>query len=369
MYRSQPQISWELSSISFFLFFFVTVISVAASGKGSKSSKKTEKSSKQSHSKKKDSKKSAVLTEATSQNTHVHHQKHGEGKAFKLQLGQHSPKLLLSKPGSDKKLLVEKKLVTEKKPGVTQDSKLTAKSIGISSPVVGGKTPASQGSSILPKNLQGAEPANTPTVVTVQGIKIGPKVQAVSSSQKDGTITSRQMNVGTLLPPTPPNEPVLIPPLTQVVPTQRLQLILPTCQQVVAAPPNPVIPVTRFCSPTIRIVNPMSTQLLTPRPPHLVVDKPVASISPLKIPEKPPSPKPVEKPLNKPVGQPLDKPVGHPLDKPVGQPLDKPVGQPLDKPVGHPLDKPVGQPLDKPVGILWTSQWGSLWTSQWGSLL
>ena len=255
------------------------------------------------HSRKTD-KKASVLTEQRGKNTPVAQQSHCEDKKDKLKEGRSSPLITLA--------------VSLKKPGVIKERRL------LPTVVTSGGTAAGSQGTIL--HAPGA--TLQPGVQTPANKGVHPQQQSSGASNvlqilntpQDGRRTPTHSSLVTVLPPTPPNEPVVVQPVSQTVsrvvpkglpgqlPMQRVQVFV---KQVAAQPSKP-LGVSPFSSPTFRIMK--TSQILTPP-----IDKRVAPVSSPAKPEQPCGK--TEQPLQK-TDQPLEKPE-HPPHK-LGEPLQKP---------------------------------------------
>ncbi|XP_003723707.2 uncharacterized protein LOC100892388 isoform X2 [Strongylocentrotus purpuratus] len=268
-----------------------------------KKEKSSHKRHKVLHSRKTD-KKASVLTEQRGKNTPVAQQGHCEDKKDKLKEGRSSPLIALA--------------VSLKKPGVTKERRLLPSVV-----TSGGTTAGSQGTTLHAQvaTLQPGVQTSANKGVHPQQSAGASNVLQILNTPQDGRRTPTHSRLVTVLPPTPPNEPVVVQPVSQTVsrvvpkglpgqlPMQRVQVFV---KQVAAQPSKP-LGVSPFSSPTFRIMK--TSQILTPP-----IDKRVAPVSsPAKQPEQPC--RKTEQPLQK-TEQPPEKPE-HPSQK-SGEPLQKP---------------------------------------------
>ncbi|XP_041470954.1 uncharacterized protein LOC121420402 isoform X5 [Lytechinus variegatus] len=216
-----------------------------------KKEKRSTKSVKVSHNRKSD-KKASVLTEQRGKNTPVAPHSNSEDKKEKRKEGRSSPLITLA-------------VSSLKKPGAIKERKLVSNVVvsGCSaSGTVGSKTPVVtvQTGSHSPAANKGAHS---------QQSNGSPNALQLLNTPQDGRVTPTHPNLVTILPPTPPNEPVVVQQtMSRVVPKGLPQkLPMPHVQVFVnpmsAKPSNPQgVSVSPFSSPTIQLVK--QSQVLTP---------------------------------------------------------------------------------------------------------
>lgn len=225
------------------------------------------------HNKKTD-KKASVLTEQKGKNTPLApQQSHCEEKKDKLKEGRSSPLITLA--------------VSLKKPGVIKERKLLPNVV-----TSVGTAAGSQGTTLHAPvaTLQPGVQTSANKGVHLQQSSGASNVLQILNTSQDGRRTPTHSNLVTVLPPTPPNEPVAVQPVSQTVsrvvhkglpgqlPMQRVQVFV---KQVAAQPSKPPgVGVSPFSSPSFRIMK--TSQILTPP-----IDKRVAPVSSPAKPEQP----------------------------------------------------------------------------------
>nr|XP_054760281.1 uncharacterized protein LOC129266454 isoform X2 [Lytechinus pictus] len=216
-----------------------------------KKEKRSTKTVKVSHNRKSD-KKASVLTEQRGKNTPVAPHSNSEDKKEKRKEGRSSPLITLA-------------VSSLKKPGAIKERKLISNVVvsGCSaSGTVGSKTP------VVTVQTGVHSPAANKGAHSQQN-NGSPNALQLLNTPQDGRVTPTHPNLVTILPPTPPNEPVIVQQtMSRVVPKGLPQkLPMPHVQVFVnpmsAKPSNPQgVSVSTFSSPTIQLVKP--SQVLTP---------------------------------------------------------------------------------------------------------